>query len=281
MPWVILSLNLPYLEHRMYAPLAGLAVVLAATLARALCTDAGAWRPLPLRVAVGVLATFVCLASARSLEYRDAAAMWQRLVQTQPGSVRGLCGLALCHIEAGEREAALPLVQRAVALWPAHAAALRNLAELNLKLAPAPGNPMTALVAADKLVQLAPADPFDRLLRSRALALAAEHTRHVAWYDDAEAEALHCLAIAPPKSLVYRTAASARTRQGDHARALALLDASIAAGLVNAPTLLDRADCLRRLGRASEADAVRQRVLRDYPLDPAVLELALDAAAPR
>jgi tetratricopeptide (TPR) repeat protein len=278
LPWFVLALNLPYLEHRMYLPLAGLGLWLAGTSGAA----AAAPRALPgQRLAAGaVLSTFAALAAVRSLEYRDAAGMWSRVVRDQPGSVRGLCGLAACHIERGDAASALPLVQRAVAAWPRHAAALRNLAELELKLHPAPGNAMAALVAADRLIEMAPHDPFDRLLRSRALALAADATGETSWYGAAEAEALHCLAIAPPKSLVYRTAASAWTRAGDHERALALLDAAVAAGLVNAPLLLDRADCLLRLGRGAEAEADLRRAVREHPFDPAVLARLMHRAAP-
>lgn len=278
LPWIALPLNLPYLEHRMYVPLAGLVLVLAAVVsALPAAAPRVAWRPRRL-VALVVLAGFATLSTERSLEYRDATTMWRHLLEEQPGSVRALCGLAVCYMEQGDLAAALPLVQRAVAIWPTHVAALRNLAELHLQLAPDPGNAMTALVVADTLVRISPRNPFDRLLRSRALAQAAQDTGHAPFYDDAEREALHCLVIAAPKSLVYRTAAAARTRQGEHARALVLLDASIAAGLVNAPTLLDRLDCLRRLGRGHEADVALQQLLRAYPFDPAVLDFVSQRA---
>jgi tetratricopeptide (TPR) repeat protein len=280
LPWVVLALNLPYLEHRMYAPLVGVV----ATVAAAGAARCGRGRPVPKPSPIGrllvasLLAVCVVLASRRSYEYRDPSALWQREVDAQPGSVRALCGRALCAIERGDLHVALPLVQRAVALWPRHVAALRNLAELNLKLAPAPGNAMTALFAADALVAMAPRDPFDRLLRSRALALVAETTGQQSFYDEAEAEALVCLEIAPPKALVYRTAASARTRQGDHKGALGLLDASIAAGLAPAPVWLDRAACLRSLGRDAEADRSTRQAIGEDPFHPAVLEFMYRAA---
>lgn len=270
LPWIVLPLNVPYLEHRMYVPMLGLAVLLAVAAERR-------WRAESERVPGGrvlaglILVTFCALASRRSLEYRNPTRMWERLVAAQPSSVRGLGGLAMCHMEANELEAALPLVQRAVALWPTHASALRNLAELHLKLSPSPGNAMTALIAAETVCALSPDNPFDCLLRSRALALAAESTGYAPWYDAAEAAALRCLEIAPPKSLVYRTAASARLRQGDLERGLALLDRALASGLGHVPVLLDRADFLRRLGRAAEADAQLQRAIQAHPFDPAVL----------
>jgi tetratricopeptide (TPR) repeat protein len=288
LPWIVLPLNLPYLEHRMYVPLAGIALVLAAAMSRranvaarraaisngsGLGSERHSSAARPRHAVAGVmLGAGAVLAMVRTLEYRDATKMWERVVAQRPDSTRALCCLAVRRVEDGEPAAALPLLQRAVALWPRHVAALRNLAELNLRLLPAPGSALAALLAADKLVAIAPDNPFDRLLRSRALALAAEATAFLAWYDDAEREALHCLQIAPPKALVYRTAAAARTRQGDHARALALLDAGLAAGFMTVPLQLERIDCLRRLARNAEASAVLAQLMGNDPFDPVLLQ---------
>jgi len=281
LPWILVPLNLPYLEHRTYVPLLGVALAVAASV-EGIATSV-ALQHARRAVSVSVLLLFSALACRRSCEYRDPTELWRRLVVGQPDSVRGLCGLAVCHMEAGDLAAALPSVQRAVALWPSHATALRNLAELNLKLMPRPGNAMRALVAAEAVRALDPDDPLACLLHSRALAVAAEATGFAPWYDAAEVQALRCLDIAPPKGLVYRTAASARVRQGDVARALMILDQALAAGFDQAAVRLDRADCLRRLGRQAEADLEIRRTVDASPFDPAVLEFLgrrLQAAAP-
>src|SRR5690606_7016894 len=168
LPWILIPLNLPYLEHRMYAPLAGLAAVLAASLPAAGALSASRARTVR-ALAAALLVAFPVLAARRSLEYHDPGVLWPRLVAAQPASVRGLCGLAQHRIEQGDLAAALPLVQRAIAIWPGHTPALRNLAELHLALAPTRGSVLTALTTADRLVEMAPSDPFHRLLRSRAL----------------------------------------------------------------------------------------------------------------
>lgn len=268
LPWVILPLNSPYLEHRMYGPLAGLALVAAHTLSGVRLT-VPAWR---CGVAAAAL-TLSVFAALRSHEYRDPRALWERVIVTQPGSVRGLCGLALCHMERGELEPALRLLERAVAIWPSHGAALRNLTELHILLAPAPGRAMHAVVLSDRLVAAEPHNPFDRLLSSRALAALGGETGEAAWFDAAEARALSCLEIAPPKGLVFRTAASARARQGRLDLALALLDRSVAMGLAHSSVLIDRASYLTQLGRHVEADQDLARAAAGGPFDPRVIEL--------
>lgn len=268
LPWVILPLNSPYLEHRMYGPLAGLALVAAHSLS-GVRLALPAWRCAVAAVALALSA----LAAHRSYEYRDARVLWERVVATQPGSVRGLCGLALCHMERGGLEPALRLLERAVAIWPSHAAALRNLTELHILLSPQPGRALAAVVLSDRLVAAEPYNPFDRLLSSRALAALGAETGNAAWFDAAEAQALTCLEIAPPKGLVFRTAASARARQGRVDLALALLDRSLALGLAHSSVLLDRASYLKQLGRHAEAEQDLARAAVDGPFDPRVIEL--------
>ncbi|MBK9129507.1 MAG: tetratricopeptide repeat protein [Phycisphaerales bacterium] len=268
LPWVILPLNSPYLEHRMYGPLAGLALVAAHSLSGVRLT-LPAWR---CGVAAAALA-LSALAALRSHEYRDARVLWERVVTTQPGSVRGLCGLALCHMERAELEPALRLLERAVAIWPGHEAALRNLTELHILLSPEPGRALAAVVLSDRLVAAEPNNPFDRLLSSRALAAMGAETGDASWFDAAEAQALACLEIAPPKGLVFRTAASARARQGRLDLALALLDRSVAMGLAHSSVLIDRASYLNQLGRHAEAEQDLARAASGGPFDPRVIEL--------
>ncbi len=274
LPWVILPLNSPYLEHRMYGPLAGLALVAAQALPGIRFVSV----PSRLVAAVGVL-TLAAFAAQRSVEYRDPKALWTRMVQTQPWSVRALCGLALCHMECDELQPALQLTQRAVAIWPNHAAALRNLAELHILLSPEPGRAMVALVATDRLVAAEPHNPFDRLLSSRALAAVGGETGEAHWFDAAEAQALACLEFAPPKGLVFRTAASARARQGRLDLAVALLDRSVASGLDHSSVLFDRASYLRQLGRHAEAERDIARAAQGSAFDPRIIELLRTRAA--
>lgn len=267
-PWIALPLNAPYLEHRMYGPLLCLAAVVASLLP-ALPAPA-ARRATATRVASVVLLAYVSLSAVRTLDYADPLTLWQRTAERQPKSSRALCGVATQLIERGDAAAALPYVHRAIAVWPTNPNALNDLVEMHLQLLPAPGNAMVALVLADRLVAMHPANPFFRLLACRALAAAAETTGFAPWFDEAEEHALHCLKIAPPRGLVFRTAANARTRQGNHARALELLDQAIAQGHRHVGVLVDRAACLRRLGRNPEADRQLQQAVAQDPFAPEV-----------
>src|SRR5690606_27118376 len=62
LPWILIPLNLPYLEHRMYAPLAGLAAVLAASLPAAGALSASRARTVR-ALAAALLVAFPVLAA--------------------------------------------------------------------------------------------------------------------------------------------------------------------------------------------------------------------------
>lgn len=281
LPWVLVPLNLPALEHRFYLPLAGLGCVLAGSLRQV------AWRRPPV-IAFAVLIGFAGLSAARSLEYRDAAGLWRSTLAQHPNSVRGLCGLAIEHrIHALERRAqgdedgfldsmasACNLLERAVSTYPEHYAARRNLVEFHIDMGEA-GASSYAVELAHELVEIEPNNPFYRLLWSRALAFDAR-------YDEAVDAALSCLEIAEPKGLVYRTAAGARASQGDLLAAIELLDRSVAQGLDHHTVLLQRADYLVRVGDVSRARSDLRRILQRDPFHFQALRMfeALDRAQP-
>jgi hypothetical protein len=277
LPWVVIPLNVPLAEHRLYGPLAGMALLVAGVLAGRAPLPRGA------RIAAGlVLAAFASLAAVRSLEYRDETILWERVVAAQPRSVRGLCGLAQQRIDQGRLLEARALVVRALLIYPGHLPARRNLAELNLQLGEQ-GDPFVAIVMAESLLEREPDNPFHLLLLSRAFAAAGERSGDRAFFARAERAALRCLEVAEPKALVYRTAANARARAGDAEGALALLEASIARGLDHASVWLDRHRLLLVLGRRDQAaQALRQAMRRD-PFDAEIRSAAaaFEAATPR
>jgi hypothetical protein len=192
LPWIVIPLNVPLAEHRLYGPLAGLALVLAGCLPRRL-----RWRR-AMAAAFGVLVVaFASLAGARSLEYRDEALLWERVLAADPDSVRGLCGLAVQRIEQGRLREALALVTAALRVYPGHLPAQRNLAELNLQLG-AQGDPLVSMAMAQSLLQREPDNPFHLLLLSRALTAAGDRTGERDYYARAERAALRCLDVAEP-----------------------------------------------------------------------------------
>ncbi|HEU4419072.1 MAG TPA: hypothetical protein VFT55_09050 [Planctomycetota bacterium] len=91
---------------------------------------------------------------------------------------------------------------------------------------------------------------------------------------------MSCLLIAKPKGNVYRIAAEARRRLGDHDGALAHLDASIARGLDHFTVRLDRAAVLRDLGRHAEAWRELLQAQQSAPMEPAVMQALQEWAQP-
>lgn len=267
-PWVLKPLNLPFLEHRLYAPMAGLCMV--SMLATAwLARLQGRARVLPVFAAYAVL--LLGLSVDRSLDFRSSRVLWTAELEHNPESLVAMAGMAVCHIEAREYAAARPLLERLVAAHPDRKDARVNLAEAHLQDSAA-GDPAVALEQAKELVARFPDNPFMWLLKSRSeAALAGRRGGEVALYDAAVRSALHCLKIAEPKGLVYRTAAAARRLQGDDAAALTLLDASVAAGLDHYSVLLDRAAVHERLGdrRAARRDLLAAQ--RQAPFEPVIL----------
>ena len=267
MPWVLKPLNHPYLEHRLYGVVAGLVMVAVAALPR---LEPAALRR---RVRVPAALALVLLAwisSGRSLDFRSQERLWTLELARNPDSKVAAAGMAVCLIESGRFGEAKPHLERLVAAYPHRRDARMNLAEAELQLAAA-GAPSKAVVHARYLVAHWPQNPFYRLLLSRALAASGARSGRAQLFDEAVAEAMHCLKIAPPKALVYRTAANARRLQGDQAAALAILDTSLACGLDHYLVLVDRSHVLKRLGRVREAREGLLRARQRNPFDARVL----------
>ena len=214
-PWIVIPLNVPLCEHRLYGVMLGMALV-AGTVAAALVRRASSpgfvlrarW------VAVGVWSVFGVLSATRSLEYRDERTLWNRALVLNPNSVRAYCGLGDCAGRRADRAETLRYSELAVALYPGHVAARRNVAEMNLQLGRAGrsvasigGGRVPGRAMAEQSV-LPPTDFSCLWLRLRSTPATVSCSTSP-W-----TTALRCLDVAPPKGLVYRTAASARRRQG-------------------------------------------------------------------
>jgi hypothetical protein len=273
LPWVVLPLNVPLAEHRCYGLLGGIALAVVATAPLRL-------GPQPARWATAALAAaFLLLSCERSLLYRDEGRLWRVDLARGWHSYRAHFALGLDARAAGDLELARDHLVLALALHPRHLPAQRELVEVELQRGPRAA--WSACGAARMLTEQEPGSPFHWLLRSRAERLLGEATGEPQWFDSAVASALHCLEIAPPKSLVYRTAADARLAAGDVEGALALLDQSIARGLDHVSVRMHRARLLQSAGRAAEARAEFLRAQSADPFDPDVLAFARALAAPR
>jgi len=114
-------------EHRMYLPLAGVVSVLVLGCYQAVC------RAMPHLRTVGgtymssrVLGTLILLAVvsygisalARNEVYRSSEAMWQDVIYKNPQHFRGYSQLANVHLSNGDIDTALPLLTKAIELYP-------------------------------------------------------------------------------------------------------------------------------------------------------------------
>ena len=277
-PWVLKPLNLPFLEHRFYGCLAGLALVAgglltlrskAVTCAAPAASRSWGWA---WGAAAAVVVSFVALSVARSLDFRSERLLWEVELRQNPQSRVAMAGMAVCRMQAGDDAGARPLLEKIVEAYPYRRDARLNLAEVSLRL----GDAGQARAQAEFLLEHWPNNPFYCLLHSRTLAAVAKQRGDEGLFDAAVAAALRANEVATPKGLVYRTAASARRLQGDLGGAIELLDRAVAAGLNHSSVLLDRFELLRRVGRQEDAARDLRAARLQSPFDPRVL-----AAMPR
>lgn len=282
LPWILVPLNMPLAEHRLYGPLLGVLGAVAAALPRSWFARAsaparsGAWRT---PAFVGLLSVFACLAVGRSLDYRDERQLWQHELASRPTSWRAWWGLGTATLRTGDAPAAVEPLANAHALYPGHVDVLRNYTEALLGLPAGKAQPERALRAATELTEVAPVDPWARALLAEAHLLVGAANGDRAQFEAAERAALSCLEVGEAKGLVYRLAARARRGLGDLPGALAHLDESLAKGIDPVSVRLDRAAVLRDLGRPADAHRELLRAQRQAPFDPAV-QAALQLAAP-
>jgi tetratricopeptide (TPR) repeat protein len=284
LPWIVVPLNMPYAEHRMYAPLLGLTAVLAAgapPLLAGLRRRVAALRTPAVRALFAAALLVAAIGSgARSWCYHDELALWQAELAQRDDSFAAWWGVGTVRLRRGEVADAVPALERAHALNPENCDAHRNLAEALLSLPDAQAQPERALAVALGVQRAMPKDPWVRTLVAQAHLQNGRCGRGREHFEQAEAVALSCLQIASPKGYVYQIAAMGRAGCGDMAGALAHLDTSIARGLAPVGVRLDRARVLQALGRAAEARAELRQAQMLAPFDPAVLAALQQAAAP-
>ncbi|MCA8974716.1 MAG: hypothetical protein KDC98_08335 [Planctomycetes bacterium] len=269
LPWVVIPLNVPLAEHRLYGPLLGLLLMTAP------------WLPRPgvrTLALAGLLLVGIVQSNARSLDYRDEVRCWLAELE-RADSWRAWWGLGAAHLRDLDFAAAVPSLARAHAGNPQHATVLRNYAEALSSLPDDCARPDAALAVTAAYLAARPNDPWARTLSAQANLQAGRVRGDRDAFLAAERIALSCLEVAEPKGLVFRMAAAARRGLGDLEGALAHLDQSLAIGRDHVSVRLDRAAVLRDLGREREAMQELMCAQRQAPTDAAVMR-ALRAAQP-
>jgi protein O-mannosyl-transferase len=280
LPWIVVPLNMPLAEHRLYGPLAGVALLVAGLVPRLRSSSRALQRAA--RIACAAAAVLFVVGSAhRSLLYRDERTLWRAELAVHPMSFRAHWGLGTSTLRHGDVDGAVEPLARAHALYPQHYDALRNYCEALVVAEEAAGNPHRALVLTERLRAVGPEDPWVRTLVARAHLLAARSTGDAVHWRAAEQAALGCLEVAPPKGYVFQLAAMARRGAGDLEGALGHLDESLRRGIDTVGVRLDRADLLRALGRERLAQRELMAAQAMAPMDPSVLAAVRSFAAPR
>lgn len=233
-------------EHRMYLPLAALAVlaVLAVEWLVRRISSHSSQRTVLKYVAAGVLTLAACLGTAtvlRNRVYHSPEAMWQNVLQTAPDSARAHNLLSRELLRDGRYQAALRHAERAVELIPMNVGFTCDLA----RTAFAAGHPHRGILLAAELVQQKPDSAEARLTLGTLLLgispeKAVEHLRAAVRLDpglsegwanlgralvtDDVQQAAECYARAlelnPSNAVAHNNMANLLARRGEYERAL-------------------------------------------------------------
>jgi len=277
LPWIVVPLNLPLAEHRLYGPMLGIVVIAAALLQRVRSPRTAARLAFVggFAVAIGVTMSIV-----RSLDYRDEYRLYSAEIERRETSFHGWWGLGAARLRDGDFEGAVEPLLFAHMLRPANVEAVAFLTEALVQLPEDRQQPQLTMMAAERALAFRPDDPWFRTLHARALIVMGRATGERSYLDAAEREALSCLDIATPKSFVYLIASEARQLAGDQDAALAHLDTSLRRGLDHVTVWLARAKLLRAMGRDAEARRSLATAQQRAPMDPTVIHTMREFAAP-
>ncbi len=276
LPWILVPLNQPLAEHRLYLPVLFLALPLGAMLLKLLMH--ASLRPRHALISISVILLLLGGRSwSRGRLWQDRASLWQDCLASYPESFRGLNGKGQALLDQGRFAEALPLLARCVDIYPKYLPGVQNLCEVRVRLLEKTDD----RVFHDETMRLVEdhaewywKDPFVRLLAARARLGRYRVSKETEDLDAAKAWALSCLTMVPPKMLVYRTAAEALRNSGrpaDLLQAISLLEAWEERRLPvrNMDAWLEfqdyRASLLTQAGLHAEAEGVAKRMNQKYP----------------
>ena len=216
----VLPLTDVYVEHRLYLPIAFLALLGTTTVFSASAAavrrgwlPAPAARPLRVAATLAVLGTLLALTVARNRVYADPLRLWEDSVAQAPRSERALFNLANEYARRGQTQQAVEQLQALIRLNPGPTYYL-NLAQRHLEL--------------DRN-----GDALDALEQARRLA--------------------------PTWAIIHRNLARAYTRAGRLPEALTAAEQATELEPLYAPGYQLLADTYRRLGSAEDAQRAYER----------------------
>ena len=263
-PWVLVPLNVPFAEHRLYLPLLGLALGVAALLYRQ-----------PLRpVYLGILAVLLGTASfLRCQVWTSEERLWQDVLAHNPRSFRAMTSLGHVRWVAGDVAGARSWFEEATLVYPRYRAAIDGLTAALL----VEGEQTARLELVDRGLRFAertvgerPKDPVAHLAAAEGWLVRGRLSAAAADYARSEALLRTCLQLAEPKATVYCYLAEARAGQGDRAGAWQVLADAAALRLAPGPLRFTRARLLMAEGRFREAEVQLQELLQLDPMATAV-----------
>ncbi|MBA4136132.1 MAG: hypothetical protein C0518_02305 [Opitutus sp.] len=236
-------------EHRMYLPLAALAVLSAAGLWR--------WRPRQAWPVTLALAAVLGIGTyQRNTAYHDEVGLWRDTTQRAPQNARAWSNLGFALAQRGDFTAAIPHYRRALELEPDFADAHNNLGNALVEL----GAIEEALEVLERAAALSPNDPdvhnsLGRVRLLRGQFLEAGRAFHAA------------LRLAPNYALAHSNLGQALAAQGDASAALAALGTAVRLAPRDVTFRNNLANLLAALGRSGDAAAHYQAALGLAPSD--------------
>ena len=294
LPWIVIPLNVPFAEHRLYVPMLLASAPCAAlwlALDRYAAGAAGkgarrvaAWAPLVLVVLLGV---FASRSLAQQWVWRSKQALWASTLDANPRSFRALASLADVAAKNGRLAHACRLLERGNGIYPRYWPQRHHLLDVRVQIAnqhdrPTPLSTIGARRFAERTLELAqetvedrPKDPFVRLLVAKAYRAQYLHTRNPMDLRIGESWALSCLAMVEQKMLVFRTAAEVVRLGGAVDAGLSLFDASRERGLVNDDFEAHEAELLIEHREFGRGDEIVRRLLSKKTLGQPLLGVVL------
>lgn len=244
-------------EHRMYLPLAAVAVLLVlggfALAGR---------RSLPLLLAFAILLGFLTL--RRNEDYSSALAIWSDTVAKSPGNARAQNQLGFELLQAGRNSEALQPLEEAVQLEPADAEAHRNLGVVLDKM----GRVIEAAGQYEEALRLKPdyADAHNSL--GNTLARQGRILEAIGHYEEA-------LRLNPKNAFTHNNLGLAFARTERMAEAMGQFQEAVRLKPDYADAHHNLGNALANLGQVPEAIGQLEEALRLNPNDePASVELA-------